>query len=435
MTEIVNEIENDPIKEFKKQIKKEKRDKLLSLKQISIDINKIKDFLLFKKIFEKSTGKNQEARYIDAKSILDKIKNSFITQPSSSEKSTDKKQQSNEEPLSTIEEIILVKYKSIFDEIKEELSKKEDSVSNGFIEKMITICNITNDETKEGLNILIKSKKYEIVVKSIKFFFENFGNKKLILPKNIELSKMNLKQLNTNLKVLRDGNIFDYQTDNSYFYKVFTSFYEKKEAIDFLMSKIDTNINDLKDKLDPTVKSISIKDIEDSIQCLNHFTELKKKENSLEIINYIKYLNNETIDKFVSYSKHYPSIIELDRKNEKDIFEEIYTMIEDAKLIFDLDNEYFCYNIDGKTFQKDINKLIDLKNKINIQHENSGSKKSEKKQGGKNKDLYHEKCDKIIFFKEIVSNFEIIYDKIKILRSKGYNIPIKIYISIKYDKI
>ena len=433
LTEIINEIETDPIKEFKKQIKKEKRDKLLSLKQISIDINKIKDFLLFKKIFEKSTGKNQEARYIDAKSILDKIKNSFITQPSSSKKSTDKKQQSNEEPLSTIEEIILVKYKSIFDEIKEELSKKEDSVSNGFIEKMITICNITNDETKEGLNILIKSKKYEIVVKSIKFFFENFGNKKLILPKNIELSKMNLKQLNTNLKVLKD--IFDYQTDNSYFYKVFTSFYEKKEAIDFLMSKINTNINYLKNKLDPTVKSISIKDIEDTIQCLNHFTELIKKENSLEIINYIKYLNDETIDKFVSYSKHYPSIIELDRKNEKDIFEEIYTMVEDAKLIFDLDNEYFCYNIDGKTFQKDINKLIDLKNKINIQHENSGSKKSEKKEGGKNKDLYYEKCDKIIFFKEIVSNFEIIYDKIKILRSKGYNIPIKIYISIKYDKI
>ena len=434
LTEIIHEIETDPIKEFKNQIKKEKRNELLKLKQISIDINKIKDFLLFKKIFEKSTGKNQEQRYQDAKSKLDEIKNSFITKSSSNEKSTDKKQQSNEEPLSTIEEIILVKYKDIFDEIKEELSKKEDSVSNGFIEKMISICNITNNETKEDLNILIKSKKYEIVVKSIKFFFENFGSKKLILPKNIELSKMNLKQLNTNLKVLKGSNIFDYSTD-SYFYKVFTSFYEKKEAIDFLISKIDTNIANLKDKLDPTVKSISIKDIEDSIQCLNHFTLLIKKEDALEIINYIKYLDETHIDKFVSYSKHYPSIIELDRKNEKDIFEEVYTMIEDAKLIFDLDNEYFCYNIGDKTFQKDINQLIDLKNKINIQHENSKNKEDEKKEEGKKKDLYYEKCDKLLFFKDIVSNFEAIYDKIKILRSKGYNIPIKIFISIKYSKI
>ena len=434
MTEIINEIETDPIKEFKIQVKKDKRDELLKLKTISEDINKIKDFLLFKKIFEKSQGNNQEDRYNYAKDKLDKIKNLFTKEPSTSEKSENKKQPLTEEPLSNIEEIILVKYKDIFNEIKEELSKKEDSVSDGFIKQMIKICNIQNDKTKKDLNILIKSKKYEIVVKSIKFFFENFGSKKLILPKNIELSKMNLKQLNTNLKVLKGSNIFDYSTD-SYFYKVFTSFYEKKEAIDFLISKIDTNIANLKDKLDPTVKSISIKDIEDSIQCLNHFTLLIKKEDALEIINYIKYLDETHIDKFVSYSKHYPSIIELDRKNEKDIFEEVYTIVEDAKLIFNLDNEYFYYNINDQTFQKDINKLIDLKNKINIQHENSKKKKDEKNEEGKKCDLYHEKCDKLIFFKEIVSNFEAIYDKIKILRKKGYNIPIKIYISIKYPEI
>jgi len=41
----------------------------------------------------------------------------------------------------------------------------------------------------------------------------------------------------------------------------------------------------------------------------------------------------------------------------------------------------------------------------------------------------------LIFFKNIVSNFEVIYDKIKILRIKGYNIPIIINISIKYPKI
>ena len=36
------------------------------------------------------------------------------------------------------------------------------------------------------------------------------------------------------------------------------------------------------------------------------------------------------------------------------------------------------------------------------------------------------------FFKDLVSKIEIIYDKIHILRSKGYNIPIEIKIEIKY---
>ena len=431
LTEIINEIETDPIKEFKIQAKKDKRDKLLKLKLISEDINKIKDFLLFKKIYEKSQGKNQEDRYRDAKNKLDEIKNLLTIQQTTNEKLSTKEKTPTGESLSNIEEIILKKYENIFNEIKEELSKKEDSITEEFINQMIKICNITNEETKKDLDLLIKSKKYENVIKSIKFFFENFKNKKLILPKNIELSKMNIQSLRTNLQNLKNDNIFDYESDSP-FYKVFTSFYGKKEAIDFLLKKIDTNIDDLKNKLDPTVKSISVKDIDDYFQCLNNFKELIKKDKALDIINYIKNdFKDEIIEEFISYSKHYPSIIELDRKTEKDIFEEVYIIVEDAKLIFDLDNEYFCYNIDGKTSQKDINKLIDLKNKINIQQENIKKMKEEDKK----KDLYYQKCDKLLFFKNIVSNFETIYDKIKILRTKGYNIPIKIYISIKYPEI
>ena len=36
---------------------------------------------------------------------------------------------------------------------------------------------IKNKQTKEDLNILIKSKTYEMIVKSIKYFFENFQTK------------------------------------------------------------------------------------------------------------------------------------------------------------------------------------------------------------------------------------------------------------------
>lgn len=41
----------------------------------------------------------------------------------------------------------------------------------------------------------------------------------------------------------------------------------------------------------------------------------------------------------------------------------------------------------------------------------------------------------MIFFKDLISNLEIIYDKINILRTKGFNIPILINIAIKYPEI
>ena len=61
--------------------------------------------------------------------------------------------------------------KNIFDNIKEELSKKEESKSKKFIEQMVNFFNIKNEKTKEDLSIIIKSKTYEMIVKSIKFFF------------------------------------------------------------------------------------------------------------------------------------------------------------------------------------------------------------------------------------------------------------------------
>jgi len=173
---------------------------------------------------------------------------------------------------------------------------------------------------------------------------------------------MNLKDLKRTLEQLKKDNIYDYES-NSPFYKIFTSFNEKKEAIDFLKSKIDTNIDNLKDKLDPTIKSISIKDIEDAIECLEHFKNLIHLDDS-KIMEYIKDLPPKTIVKFVNYSKHYPSIIDLDRKTEKDIFEEVYKIIEDASLVIRLDNEYFCYKIKDKSISKNMNELIDLKIKL-----------------------------------------------------------------------
>ena len=127
---------------------------------------------------------------------------------------------------------------NIFNDIKEELSKKDESISNKLIEQMIDYFNINNSTMKKDLEIIIKSKKYEMIIKSIKYFFDNFLNKKLILPKDINLSKMSLIYLKQVLNQLKRDSIYDYESRNTY-YRVFTSFYEKKEAIDFLFSIIN----------------------------------------------------------------------------------------------------------------------------------------------------------------------------------------------------
>ena len=418
LTNIINEIETKPIKDFRSQSMKVSIDNLLKLKATSDEIYKVKDFLLFKKIFEKAQGKDQADRFKDALDKLNKIKSSI-------------KNKSEDNSINI--EIIFKEFENIFKNIKEELSKEEESKSDKFIEQMIDYFNIKDDEEKENMKIIIKSKKYEMDVKSIKFFFENFSNKKLTLPKNIDLSTMKLEDLKRTLNKLKNDNIYDYES-NSFFYKVFTSFYDKKEAIDFLIKKINTNMDNLKDKLDPTNRSISIKDIDDAFECLNQFKQLIDL-NSSEIIGHLKELDEETIKKFVSYSKHYPSIIELDRKNEKDIFENIYTIIENASLTFRLDNEYFCYKSnDNEKKDLGIKDLIELKNKINIQFDNK-KKNEEKSDEDEVKDLYRIKCDKLVFFKNTISDLEVIYNKIKILRTKGYNIPILINISIEYPNI
>lgn len=127
------------------------------------EINKVKDFLLFKKIFEKSKGKDQEERFIYALDILKSIKTSF-------EKTKD---------IETIFKFKLVKeedsrkFENIFEYIKDELSKREDSQSDIFIKKMIEYFDINDENKKKDLVIIIKSKKYEMIVKSIKFFIQD----------------------------------------------------------------------------------------------------------------------------------------------------------------------------------------------------------------------------------------------------------------------
>ena len=171
---------------------------------------------------------------------------------------------------------------------------------------MIDYFNIKNKLVIDDLKILINSKKYEMIVKSIKYFFNNFFNfsdKKLVLSKIINLSEMDLKTLRKTLSDLKKSDIYDHEA-NSPYYRVFISIYEKKEAIDFLMRNIKSNDKEFKElskklqyKLDPTNRSISIDDIKDTIECLKIFNSLKDLDPA-GIINYIKLLSEEQIKTF-----------------------------------------------------------------------------------------------------------------------------------------
>ena len=200
------------------------------------------------------------------------------------------------------------------------------------------------------------------------------------------------------------------------------------------MSKIDSNIDNLKDRIDPTNRRITIKNIEDTIECLNQFKEFIKLNTSSQILDYIEKLDKDTIDKFISYSKIYPSIIELDRNYDifsLNTFEAVDKIITNASLIFKQDNEDFYFKDKDEKKTTNIETLIHLKNQINIQPKNNKKDSKEKKEN----DSFEIKCKKLLFFKEIISNLEVIYDKMKILRIKGCSLPILIDINIEYPTI
>jgi len=189
----------------------------------------------------------------------------------------------------------------------------------------------------------------------------------------------------------------------------------------------------LQNKLELINRSILIKDIKDTIECLKIFKSLMEQDVA-GIIKSIQLLTDEQIQTFESFSKKFGSIIELENKNEEDPFKEVYDIIQDGSLLFNLDNEDFGYNKDRK-FKKieSIEELVKFKNKINIQpqrkikendYKNNETNKKNEEVEILEKDIFQIKCDKLLFFKDIIFNLEIIYDKINILREKGFNMLI-----------
>ena len=432
MKEVIENNKNKRIKEYKGgKIKNlieeigEKGEKGNDLKELAKKIDSVKKFLLFEVIYKNNPGRNENEHFENAYKKLDSIKKLL-------NKGNDK-----------IDEIInsLDKdYRQIIKEIREKLSKNEDRARN-FIETLKNYFNIKDKNLMNELTILFKAKKYEIDINGILFFFEYFQKdnqiwNKLFPKKDYQKENENdFNHIKNDLKLLKSNGIYDYESIKPY-NTIFTCLYEKNEAIDFLFKKTINDIEGLKKKIQPTDRTINIKDIISTEKCIYDITEMKKIKDNFKIFAYIKNMTPERIENFETYSKIYNSIIELDDSAdelEDNIHAQVLKLIKDSTLSILQDTEIFLYYDDVKKKKigdkenedkKNINDLINLKNQIHIKNDEEYS--LDPGLNSKFKDL--------IFFKRIISEIELINKDMKILRKKGSSLPIQITITISKKK-
>ena len=380
------------------------------------EIEEVKGFLLFNIIYEMNSGANEETNFINTKKELNDI-GKLINEKN-------------------IDELYKKKY-YIIDKIISKLRKNEKE-NKEFIEKLINYYKIKDESLIDDLTILFKSEKYEFDINSMIFFFkclnkenENWDNNDLIqkLEQNKDLSAKEFENTKKKLLELKDEKmkIYDYKNIGEY-NKLFTCLYDKKEAIDFLIDKIDKideNIEDLKRKIDPTNTTIKTENILDTKVCIQCINEMKEKKDYKKILIYIQNLKKK-IEKFVNYSKNYSQIIELDRyyNPKENIYEEVERIIKkELTLNIFQDSEHFFYFYENKKenkFEKieiTMEKLINLKNKIPPKTEND-------------EDNIKSKSKTLIFFKDLITNLEKINEYMKVLRTKGSSLPVKISIKV-----
>lgn len=63
---------------------------------------------------------------------------------------------------------------------------------------------------------------------------------------------------------------------------MFENLYDKKQAIDFLLSNSTNDIKLLYDKIEPNYRTLSMQDITDTLNCVGFFQELKEKKISMK---------------------------------------------------------------------------------------------------------------------------------------------------------
>ena len=283
----------------------ETKDKIFKFDILMIkcqQINEVKDFILFKIIYDDIFSPSEEEHFDKAMQKLTEIKELF---------------DSNE----NIEEIYK-KNKKIFDKIKDLC--KFTSKAELYIDQIKNYFNLENIECIDDLAILIKSKSYEVEIKCIIFFFQIINPNDIywneILPKEYgTLSELSLSEIKTILTKLRMNDIFNkfkYQEEFLDYSRFFSVLYGRKDVIQFLLSKTEEDIQSLYKKIEYGGGALTKDVINDCKKCVSFFSKLKFYTNNLEIFLKIKLdCSSETIKNLESFIKNYSQIaLELEKK-------------------------------------------------------------------------------------------------------------------------
>ena len=440
ITDVIKNNKNKKIKDYKggrigdliQRTEKENEDGE-SLNKLADRISKVKNLLLFNVIYTETFEKNENKRFDIAFIKLNKIKEDYL------------KDKTNDNDIVKLNN----DYKPTFKKIKEKL-KKNDKEANNFIEEFKKYYDIKvegkdisediknkNKKLIDDLTVLFKSEKYALDIKSIIFFFENYFEKdnndwnKNLPEVGFEKEwEEDFEKISKDLKTLKENHLYDYKEIGNY-NKLFTCLYEKKEAIDFLFSHNKDEILKLKDRIQPTDRTIDIKDIKDTADCVSAITKMKELKNNFAIFQYIKNMDEEEISQFVNYSKIFSSVIELDTNDDfsDNVYDRVVNIITKATFIISQDTENFMYHDKEKSEdndpKKDMENLVNIKNQIHI--------KKEKDNKVDEDDIIKYKCKVLIEYKNVISNLEVIIEYMRVLRTKGSSLPIKITLDISLN--
>ena len=230
-------------------------------------------------------------------------------------------------------------------------NEKIDKEIKFFMEKFSR--NNQNIKNKSSEKKITNFKKHEQNINSIFYFFENFFNNDKeweeylnIKYKNLCKNKKGKKEL---LIELKEKEIYDYTNQNKENYiKFFNCLYQKKPAYDFLLNNKTENINLLYNKIEPNNRTISSKEIADTIDCVGLFEKIKNLSNNFEIFKFVKEnINEEKLKKFINFSDIYNSIIELNQNFDFSInlYDEVKDIVTNADFIFEQESEKLIYII------------------------------------------------------------------------------------------
>ena len=345
------------------------------------------------------------------------------------------------------------KFKEELAEIAADFSKDPSKIEKIFkklgnyynddeIEKELNSLIYGKGKKDEELSLIWNAKNYEDDLNEMFYFLNCFENVKDEVSKwKKECKDFGKKKIVKNMKsiliLLNKEGLYDYTKETnkklkSNYIQLFKNFYKKDQAIDFLYNHTAESVNLLITKIEPNNSSL-INDVSDTLHCVGVFQELKEKKDLKSLIECIKLKleDKKILNHFKNFSDSYESVINLDQNFDfsQHIYDKIEEIIENAKFIFNQTDDKFEYKKNEGYEIIKIEKIRELKNKIQIKDIQNMSLTN------KNIEKIIEKYNKLKFFKILANNIEEIFDLMNILRTKGSTLPIKIVVEVNHPNI